>query len=216
MTGTRRLRADAERSTERILEAAEAVLAEDPGAPLERVADAAGLARATVHRRFSTRGALLEALGARLDARYRQAFEESAALTDEPRAALERLARRVFELKVGNRFALGLSDSPGEDVLDLLDRLVERLRAAGDVTASDAAWCRGVCLALLEQVHLLPAGSPALDGDGPQDPGSPDDPERAGARATLFVRAFLGALGPHGGSPAAGVSAARNPPAAGC
>lgn len=40
--GPRRLRADAERSTARILAAAEEVLAVDANATLERIADAAG------------------------------------------------------------------------------------------------------------------------------------------------------------------------------
>lgn len=47
-----------------ILEAAEKVLAEDPGAPMEQIAEAAGLARTTVHRRFANRQALIEALAA--------------------------------------------------------------------------------------------------------------------------------------------------------
>ncbi|BCJ50130.1 hypothetical protein Asp14428_16050 [Actinoplanes sp. NBRC 14428] len=64
------MRADAERSTARILKAAEVVLADEPGAPLERIADAAGLARATVHRRFSSRKALIDALTAQLNERY--------------------------------------------------------------------------------------------------------------------------------------------------
>ncbi|WP_369052746.1 TetR/AcrR family transcriptional regulator [Kineococcus terrestris] len=187
MTVTKRLRADAERNTARILEAAEAVLADEPGAPLERVADAAGLTRATVHRRFATRAALLEALGARLEDRYRQAFEDAGALTGEPRAALERLAERVFELKVGHRFAVGLPGTPGEEVLTRLDDLLDRLRAAGAVTAVDRAWCRAVCLALLERVHDLPAASPELGGA-----------DEVRARAELFTRTLLGALGPGG------------------
>ena len=58
----RALRADAERSARAILEAAEQVLAEDPGASMEQIAEAAGLTRITVHRRFANRQALLDAL----------------------------------------------------------------------------------------------------------------------------------------------------------
>ncbi|HEY9379181.1 MAG TPA: TetR family transcriptional regulator, partial [Jiangellaceae bacterium] len=50
----RPLRADAERSVRAILEAAERVLADDPSASMEQIAEAAGLARITVHRRFAS------------------------------------------------------------------------------------------------------------------------------------------------------------------
>ena len=58
----RALRADAERSARAILAAAERVFAEDAAASMEQIAEAAGLTRTTVHRRFANRQALLEAL----------------------------------------------------------------------------------------------------------------------------------------------------------
>ncbi|MDG4862728.1 helix-turn-helix domain containing protein, partial [Streptomyces sp. T-3] len=58
----RPLRADAERSVRVILEAAERVLAADPAASMEHIAEAAGVARTTVHRRFANRQALVDAL----------------------------------------------------------------------------------------------------------------------------------------------------------
>jgi len=177
------LRADAERSTARILEAAEAVLAEDPQASLGRIADVAGLARATVHRRFTSREALLAALAERLNARYLQAMSEARISSGAPRAALERLAESVFALKVANRFAIGLSGSPNAEVFAGMDELFGRLQAAGDITTTDPRWCRGVCLALLDEAFRLPADSPELIG------------EEVSARAALFVRALLGALG---------------------
>src|SRR3954469_10227709 len=54
-------RADALRNRERILDAAERLLERSPSATLADIAAAAGLARSTLHRRFSTRDDLLEA-----------------------------------------------------------------------------------------------------------------------------------------------------------
>ncbi|WP_254896761.1 helix-turn-helix domain-containing protein [Amycolatopsis sp. Hca4] len=82
--GSRPLRADAERSTARILAAAEEVLAVDANATLERIAEAAGLARATVHRRFSSRKALLEALTGVLNERYVCGLEQARVATAPP------------------------------------------------------------------------------------------------------------------------------------
>jgi AcrR family transcriptional regulator len=55
-------RADARSNDERILLAAARVLAEDPGATIQRIADAAGLVRLTVYRRYPNRDALRRAI----------------------------------------------------------------------------------------------------------------------------------------------------------
>ena len=59
---TDRRRADAVRNSERILDAAERMLAQSPSATLADIAAAAGVARSTLHRRFSNRDDLLAAL----------------------------------------------------------------------------------------------------------------------------------------------------------
>lgn len=192
----RRLRADAERSTARILEAAEVVLAVDPAASLERIADAAGLTRVTVHRRFSSRTALLDALAERLNERYLLALTEARVETAPPLVALQRLTEIVFDLKLTHRFAVQLPAAVTPEVLDGLDLLFARLRDAGTITAVDPAWCRRVYLALLHEVHDLPAGSPALTAAGVGD--------EAAARADLLVRSVLGAVGATHASPMGG------------
>ena len=60
-------RADALRNRERILDAAERMLERSPSATLADIAAAAGVARSTLHRRFSNRDALLAALQDRPD-----------------------------------------------------------------------------------------------------------------------------------------------------
>jgi AcrR family transcriptional regulator len=183
----RRIRADAERSTVRILEAAEAVLATDATASLERIADAAGLARATVHRRFSSRTALLDALAEQLSRRYVLGLTEARVETAPPLVALHRLTETVFELKLSHRFAVQLPSVLTPEVLDGLGLLFARLRDAGSITAMDPAWCRRVYLALVHEVHELPADSPALTSLGAGD--------EVMARTDLLVRTVLGALG---------------------
>jgi AcrR family transcriptional regulator len=55
-------RTDAQRNDERILRAAARVLAEDPGASIQRIADEAGVVRLTVYRRYANREALRKAI----------------------------------------------------------------------------------------------------------------------------------------------------------
>lgn len=182
----RRIRADAERSTARILEAAETVLAADAAASLERIADAAGLARATVHRRFASRTALLDALAEQLSRRYLLGLAEAHVETAPPLVALHRLTEIVFDLKLSHRFAIQLTAALTPAVLDGLDLLFARLHADGAITAVEPAWCRRVYLALLHEVHDLPADSATLAPTGDDD---------VATRVDLLVRTVLGALG---------------------
>lgn len=55
-------RSDARRNDERILLAAARVLAEDPNATIQRIADEAGVVRLTVYRRYQNRDALRQAI----------------------------------------------------------------------------------------------------------------------------------------------------------
>ncbi|MEV5478358.1 helix-turn-helix domain-containing protein [Streptomyces sp. NPDC052207] len=186
MGPSRRIRADAERNMARILDAAEAVLALEPNASLERIADAAGLGRATVHRRFPSRTALLDALAERLTQRYLLGLAEARVKTAPPLIALYRLTQIVFSLKLSHRFAIQLTAALTPAVLDGLDLLFARLRDAGAITAADAAWCRQVYLALLHEVHDLPADSPSLASS------TTDETE---SKVDLLIQTTLGALG---------------------
>ncbi|GAA2485514.1 TetR/AcrR family transcriptional regulator [Winogradskya humida] len=188
-TRPEKVRADAVRSTARILEAAEDVLAVDPNASLEKIADAAGLARATVHRRFASRKALLEALDVALNERYLAGLQQARVSTAPPLAALYRLIEITFEIKIRHRPVVDISQGPGQEVLNGLDLLFTRLHDAGVITASGPVWCRTVFLALLTEVHLLPADAPEL---APAGNNPPDD---IGARSDLLLRTVIGALG---------------------
>lgn len=192
----RRVRADAERSTARILEAAERVLAVDANATLERIADAAGLGRATVHRHFPSRKALLEALTGLMNERYLSAIEQARVATAPPVAALHRLTELLFELKVSSRLIMELTADPqtemtppNEEVLAKLDLLFTRLRDAGEITAADPVWCRGIYAAVVHEAARLPAESPDLPHAAEGALGE------VGARADLTFKTVLAALG---------------------
>jgi len=166
----RGVRADARRSTARILEAARKVLAEDPSASLERIAEVAGLARATVHRRFASRQARLDALVQDLADRYLSIIEEVRMRTAPPLVALHRATESALRLKCGHPFVTSRTpshQSPGAPashprIVEELEILFGRLHAEGHITASDPAWGRLVYLALLNEVHDLPADSSTL------------------------------------------------------
>ncbi|MFD9697526.1 TetR/AcrR family transcriptional regulator [Lentzea sp. NPDC059081] len=191
-TPSRPVRADAERNVARILEAAKVVLADDPAASLERIADEAGLARATVHRRFSSRKALLDTLFAQLNDQYLRALDEAKVETAPPLVALHRITELVIGIKFSQRFVVDLvsrvnSDHPtlSDEVLERSRGLFARLHAAGAIAASSPDWCLRVYLAVLDAVNQLPPGAPELGGSG-------DD---VAARTSLQVSTVLGALG---------------------
>jgi AcrR family transcriptional regulator len=64
-------------TNDRILDAAFAAFARDPGSSLAEVAAAAGVGRSTVHRAFPTREALLDVLARTAAARIEAAFERA-------------------------------------------------------------------------------------------------------------------------------------------
>ncbi|MFJ2826952.1 TetR/AcrR family transcriptional regulator [Streptomyces sp. NPDC087263] len=179
----RALRADAERSVRAILEAAERVLAADPGASMEQVAEAAGVARTTVHRRFASRQALIEALAESAVRQLGQAIEDARPDTAPPLVALHRVTANVLRIKGAWSYALGRPADEGGAAAAGWDqvgaRCVELLGRARDEglldPAADLEWVRRVYYALIGE---------ALHGDERPDP----DPD---ALATLVVDTLL-------------------------
>ena len=101
------LRADAERNRRRIVEAAQAVFAEAGlEAPLEVIAQRAGVGIATLYRRFPTREDLVAASFAPKMAEYSAAVEEALRETDAWEG-LRGFAARVCAMQAADR---GLSD----------------------------------------------------------------------------------------------------------
>ncbi|MBS2553575.1 TetR/AcrR family transcriptional regulator [Catenulispora sp. NL8] len=166
------LRADTERTVRAILEAAERVLSANPAAPMEQIAEAAGVARTTVHRRFASREALISALGAWAAQRFHEAVEAARPDTAPPAVALYQVTVNVLRVKIGWGFAMGAlpNDAPEvarvhDDVWARCERLFVRLQEAGEIPANaDLDWVRRVYYALIHEAALeAPEGDAAID-----------------------------------------------------
>ncbi|WP_326825491.1 TetR/AcrR family transcriptional regulator [Streptosporangium sp. NBC_01756] len=161
-TAARSLRADAERSVRAILEAAEQVLAEEPGASMEQIAAAAGVARTTIHRRFANRQALIEALASSAARQLAQAVDDGRPDTAPPLVAMHRITANVLQVKSAWAFALGLPADPDSEAAVLQQDIARRCtavlqRAQADKLIDEAAdldWVRRVYYALIgESLH---------------------------------------------------------------
>jgi AcrR family transcriptional regulator len=168
---SRVLRADAERTVRTILEAAERVLSADPAATMEQIAAAAGVARTTVHRRFATRDALIDALGAWATRRFAEAVDAVPVEDAPPLVALYQVTASVLEVKIGWGFGMArAAASPDPEVARVhadvharCERLFRRAREAGVLRAdTDVAWARRVYYALIHEVST---------GDDGKEPG---------------------------------------------
>ncbi|NRQ37714.1 TetR/AcrR family transcriptional regulator [Nonomuraea sp. NN258] len=161
-TAGRSLRADAERSVRAILEAAERVLAEDPGASMEQIAAVAGVARTTIHRRFANRQALIDALASSAARQLARAVDDGRPDTAPPLVAMHRITANVLQVKSAWAFALGLPAEPGGEAALLQQDVARRCigvlrRAQADKLIDEAAdleWVRRVYYALIgESLH---------------------------------------------------------------
>ena len=188
----RPLRADAERSVRAILEAAERVLAADPGASMEQIAEAAGLTRITVHRRFASRRALMDALAVSAKQQLIDAIEQARPDAAPAPVALHRVTANVLRVKSSWRFTLShaTADTSAAAAIwaDINARTLELLQRAQREglldPAADLEWTRQVYYALLSEALNRPGAD--------QDPDA-QDPD---ALATLVIDTLLHGAGP--------------------
>ncbi|MFJ8649202.1 TetR/AcrR family transcriptional regulator [Streptomyces sp. NPDC093546] len=142
-----------------ILAAAERVLSVNPAATMEQIAEAAGVARTTVHRRFTSRDALVDALHAWAAQQFHEAVADAHPDSAPPLVALYQATANVLRVKIGWGFAMSSapSDDPEvarvhADVLAQCDRLFRRAREAGVLRPdTDLEWARRVYYALIHE-----------------------------------------------------------------
>jgi len=115
MSPTGHLRADAERNVRSISEAAILLLATEPEASMERVAQAAGVGRATVYRHFASREHLVRAIHDRALQDARDAVLQTRPEEGPADEALERVVAAI--LRVGDRYRLLRQVPPGDTEL---------------------------------------------------------------------------------------------------
>ncbi len=102
-------RSDARSNRARILDEASRLLTGDPEAPLDEIADAAGVARRTLYGHFPNRAALLDALAQEAAAAVTATISGLAIDPDEPELALARFLLAIWPVADRYRilFALG-------------------------------------------------------------------------------------------------------------
>lgn len=154
-----RVRSDAERTAGVILEAAERVLSRDPAASMEQIAEEAGVARTTLHRRFASREALVDAMAVRATRRFAEAVQDARPDTTPPLVALFQVAANV--LRVRHDWGLVTSGelSDGPEIAELrkavdacCERLLARARETGVLREDvDAGWAKAVYYALIRE-----------------------------------------------------------------
>ncbi|WP_205800907.1 TetR/AcrR family transcriptional regulator [Micromonospora thermarum] len=168
-TDRRRLRADAERSIRTIIEAAERMLTENPAATIEQIAESAGVARTTVHRRFASREALITSMTRAAWNQIAAAVAAARPATAPPLVALHQATANILNIKSRWRFALGQPTDDAatgeiqQEVFAACDLVLQRAQQTGLIHPdADLAWARRVYLALInETMH----GTPPPHGD---------------------------------------------------
>jgi len=123
------LRADARRNIRRVLEAAARVLADDPAAGMQAIADAAEVSRPTVYRHFTSREELIEAIREEAMAQAMETFDAAAASTEPAAAALEHLILDLADIAARYPLLARLIAIPGGPEKKPPDRLIGAFKA---------------------------------------------------------------------------------------
>jgi AcrR family transcriptional regulator len=153
-----RRRADAERSVERILEAAIDALAADSEPSMAEIARRAGVVRATVYAHFPTREALQEAVTRRAVGEVSRLIAAAEPERGDPVAALERVIAATwrglgrYHALIASNTRLPAAELRGRhtDVMAVLLPLIERGQRAGAFRSDvGAQWHVSMILALV-------------------------------------------------------------------
>src|SRR5690349_13580310 len=120
------MRSDTERTVQTILEAAERILSRNPAASMEQIAEAAGVARTTVHRRFASRDALVDAMTAWATRRFAEAVESAYTTTAPALVTLHQVTANVLRVKIDWGYAMSRTASVDPEVARVHAEVRER------------------------------------------------------------------------------------------
>jgi len=162
-------RSDVQRNHEAILQAAAAVLAEDPSASMDDIVARAGLGRATLYRHVTGRADLLHKLASRALSSAARAGEEARINAGPADAALRRVLDGLAAESVGFRalVVLGVPRDPEfaparDAVLAPVVALIGRGRDAGIFRGDlDPAWAMTALVTLLQAAVAAGRSNPA-------------------------------------------------------
>ncbi|MEU3778045.1 TetR family transcriptional regulator [Streptomyces sp. NPDC032472] len=166
---------------------------------MEQVAEAAGVTRTTVHRRFANRQALVEALAAEAALKLAEAIEDGHPETAHPLVALHRATANVLRVKGAWGFALGPAVAHSEqaartheEIAHRCTELLGRIQAEGVIAPdADLEWVRRVFYALIGEA--LHGGEGAADSRREPAPDPDPDPD---ALPTRIIDTLLHGVGP--------------------
>jgi AcrR family transcriptional regulator len=162
----RRLRADAARNRQALIDAAERLFAaRGLAVTLDEIASEAGVNVATAYRHFANKHELASAfLQQKLD--QAAAIADEAAAAEDPWQGLVDFLTRMLDLMVANRdlldvFTAGYADERLEQldkrVVPILSRLIARAQQAGELRADIEPGDLGVILQMLATIGDIPA-----------------------------------------------------------
>ncbi len=122
------------KTQEKILNAAFDVLAQDFSAPLDKIADTAGVTRMTLHRYYSSRDALLEATGLEIIRLGNHIIDEAIAQHEHPREQLKAIVMQATQMGERIHFLIHASEEMDYEtfapmVQQMDDRMIEIIEA---------------------------------------------------------------------------------------
>lgn len=127
-------------SHRRILLAAARVLADDPAASMQQVADEARVARLNLYRSYPTTKALVEAIGQDAAKEFAAALDHARAAGDGAAATLTRLIRELARIGADYPIVLQSPHTPDIDEVGArVDELIQDAQRSGELRADVAS-----------------------------------------------------------------------------